>query len=281
MSYAMRMKRKVIFLILCCIGVTISALVLRERLFAQVQSPSTTVVGSVVDGPALFAANCGACHGSDGRSGERAPDIATRREVVSLSDADLIRTVENGVAGRGMPAFGYLGRTKVNAIVHHLRTLQGIGVASVAPGNPHRGEELFFGKAECSSCHMMNGHGGFIAADLSGYGQGRSVADIRAAIVDPDRKLNRSAQYVTVVTTDGKTYVGFIRSEDNFSFVLQSGDGAFRSFARSRVERVEYSGHSSMPRDYATRLSSKELDDLISYLLKTGSTERKIAKDDE
>lgn len=275
------MKSKVIFLTLCCIGATISALILRERLFAQVQSAPITVIGSVADGPALFAANCGACHGSDGRSGERAPDIATRREIVSLSDADLIRTVENGVAGRGMPAFGFLGRTKVNAIVHHLRTLQGIGSTSAAPGDPHRGEELFFGKAECSTCHMVNGHGGFIAADLSGYGLGRLVADMRAAIVDPDRKLDRSAQYVTVVTSDGKAYTGFVRSGDNFSFVLQSGDGVFRLFARSNVLRVEYSGHSSMPRDYATRLSSKELDDLISYLSKTGLTEKKIAKDDD
>jgi cytochrome c oxidase cbb3-type subunit 3 len=281
MSYTQRMKSKVTVLILCCICATISALILRERLFAQVQSAPSTVVVSVADGPVLFAANCGACHGSDGRSGERAPDIATRREVVSLSDADLIRTVENGVAGRGMPAFGFLGRTKIDAIIHHLRTLQGIGVATVAPGDPHRGERLFFGKAECSSCHMINGHGGFIAADLSGYGPGRSVADIRAAIVDPDRKLDRSAQCVTVVTTDGKIYTGFVRSGDNFSFVLQTGDGAFRLFARSNVMRIEYSGHSSMPRDYATRLSSKELDDLISYLLTTGPTERKISKDDD
>jgi len=275
------MKNKVAVLILCCIGAMTSALIARERLFAQGQSAPTTMVGSVADGPALFAANCGACHGSDGRSGERAPDIATRREVVSLSDADLIRTVENGVAGHGMPAFGFLGRTKVNAIIHHLRTLQGIGSTTAAPGDPHHGEELFFGKAECSSCHMMNGHGGFIAADLSGYGLGRSVADIRIAIVDPDRKLNRSAQYVTVVTTEGKTYTGFVRSGDNFSFILQSGDGVFRLFARSNVLRIEYSGHSSMPRDYAARLSSKELDDLISYLLKTGPTEKKIAKDDD
>ena len=281
MSYTQRMKSKVTVLILCCIGATISALILRERLLAQVEAPPSAVVDSVADGPALFAANCGACHGSDGRGGERAPNIATRREVVALSDADLIHIVENGVTGQGMPAFGFLGWAKVNAIIHHLRTLQGIGVATTVPGDPRRGEELFFGKAECSSCHMVNGHGGFIAADLSGYGLGRSIADIRVAIVDPDRKSDRSAQYVTVVTIDGKTYTGFIRNGDNFSLILLSEDGAFRSFARSSVVRVEYSGHSSMPRNYATRLSSKELDDLISYLLKTGSTERKIAKDDD
>ena len=31
------------------------------------------------DGVALFASNCAACHGVDGRSGERAPDIVSRK----------------------------------------------------------------------------------------------------------------------------------------------------------------------------------------------------------
>jgi hypothetical protein len=36
-----------------------------------------------------------------------------------------------------------------------------------------------------------------------------------------------------------------------------------------------------MPRDYEARLSSEELDDLVSYILKTGTDERKAAKDDD
>ena len=275
------MKSQVTVLILCCIGAMTSAVIPTERFFAQGQSLPAHAPIDPVDGASLFAANCGACHGSDGRSGERAPNIATRREVVSRSDADLIRTVENGLAGNGMPAFGYLGRAQIDAIVHHLRTLQGIDVAVAAPGDPHLGEALFFGKAECSSCHMVNGRGGFIAADLSGYGLGRSVADLRAAILDPDRRLDRSAQFVTIVTIDGKRCTGFIRNEDNFSLVLQTQDGAFRQFARDKVARVELSGHSSMPRDYENRLSSKELDDLISYLVRAGSAERKVTKDDD
>jgi cytochrome c oxidase cbb3-type subunit 3 len=245
----------------------------REHLLAQEQPAS--------NGAALFAANCAACHGSDGRSGERAPDIATRREVVSRSNADLTRILENGLPGNGMPSFGYLGRDKLTALVRHLRTLQGIGVTIAVPGDAHLGEALFFGKAGCSNCHMIQGRGGYLASDLSGYGLGRSAQDARTAIVDPDRKLNRSAQYVSVVTVNGQRSEGFIRNEDNFFLVLQTENGAYRLFAKDQVARIEYSNHSSMPRDYEARLSSEELDDLVSYILKTATDERKAAKDDD
>jgi cytochrome c oxidase cbb3-type subunit III len=267
------MKNNRAVLVTCSMAAILGIAAAREHLLAQEQPAS--------NGAALFAANCAACHGSDGRSGERAPDIATRREVVSRSNADLTRILENGLPGNGMPSFGYLGRDKLTALVRHLRTLQGIGVTIAVPGDAYLGEALFFGKAGCSNCHMIQGRGGYLASDLSGYGLGRSAQDARTAIVDPDRKLNRSAQYVSVVTVNGQRSEGFIRNEDNFSLVLQTENGAYRLFAKDQVARIEYSNHSSMPRDYEARLSSEELDDLVSYILKTATDERKAAKDDD
>ncbi len=238
---------------------------------------------STADGPVLFASNCAACHGSDGASGERAPDIARRREVVSRSDGDLTRIVRDGVPGTGMPGFGYLGELKVSAIVRHLRSLQGMHSETTVPGDVRRGEELFFGKAECGNCHMVNGRGGFQSSDLSGYGRGRAATEIRESITDPDRKLDRSAQTVTVTTKEGARWEGRIRSEDNFSLVLQTDDGVFRFFYRDHLAHVEYGGHSAMPLDYKSRLSNKELDDLVSYILtaKTAENARPVKDDDD
>lgn len=226
-----------------------------------------------INGQAIFAANCSACHGSDGRGGERAPSIATRREVVSRPDSDLIHIVQNGVPGTAMPGFGYMGPEKINAVVHYLRTLQGIGVEVKAPGNPRLGEQLFYGKAECFKCHMVHGQGGFFGNDLSSYGFGRSIENIRAAIVNPDQNLDRKSESVTVVTTDRHKFTGAIRSEDNFSLILQTEDGSFHSFSKDEIARVDYSGHSLMPDDYGNKLSSREIDDLVSYLLKTDAPE--------
>ena len=152
---------------------------------AAAQSPAAT--SSQVNGQAIFSANCGACHGADGRGGERAPSIATRREVIKLSDADLTRTVQNGLGGNGMPAFGYLGDAKIHAVVAYLRTLQGFGASAKVRGDPVAGGKLFFGKAGCSACHMMNGRGGFLAEDLTGYGLGQSP--------DAIRQFDRAAEY--------------------------------------------------------------------------------------
>jgi cytochrome c oxidase cbb3-type subunit III len=226
------------------------------------------------NGPQLFASTCGACHGSDGRSGERAPNIATRREVVALTDADLIRIVQHGIAGTGMPAFGYLGDEKIKAIVAHLRTLQGVGAAVHLPGDPVQGESIFFGRAACGNCHMVNGRGGFVAEDLSGYGSGHSADDLRASILHPGRKQEREASAVTIVMKDGSRLAGMIRSQDNFSIVLQDSDGGFHLASRSKVLRTEPDKTLMMPDDYESRLSSKDLDDLLRYLLKPGANDK-------
>jgi cytochrome c oxidase cbb3-type subunit 3 len=250
----------------CCAALLFVSLFVFKLADAQAQDN--------ISGQAVFAANCSACHGSDGRGGERAPNIATRREVVSRADADLIRAVQNGVPGTAMPAFGYMGALKINAVIQYLRSLQGIGVAVKVPGDPDLGENLFYGKAECSKCHMVNGRGGFLSSDLSGYGFGRSVEGVRSAILNPDRSMDRRSEAITVVAEDQHRFTGLIRNEDNFSLILQTEDGSFHTYSKEKIIRVEYSGHSLMPNDYEDKLSSKEIDDLVSYLLKAGAPER-------
>lgn len=218
-------------------------------------------------GAAIFAANCAACHGSDGRGGERAPNIATSHEVVSLADADLKGIVENGIAGAGMPSFRALGADSVNAVVAYLRTLQGVGAAAALPGDPAAGQTLFFGKAGCSTCHMVGGRGGFLGGDLSGFGRGRTAEAVRTAILDPAIGPQNRGELAQVVTVQGGVFSGLIRAEDNFSVVLQTRDGAFHTFFRDRIRSLNFSGHPLMPQDLRSRLSGKEIDDLVSYLL--------------
>jgi cytochrome c oxidase cbb3-type subunit 3 len=215
----------------------------------------------------LFASNCAACHGLDGRGGERAPDIATRREVQRLSDAALLRVIEAGVPGTGMPGFRSLGNAKIRAIMRHLRSLQGRQSKIVVAGNPQSGEALFFGTAGCAQCHMINGVGGFIGSDLTNYAQTQSANEIREVITRPDQYLGSRARLTTVTTRDGRQYEGIVRNDDNFSLQVQSQDGAFHLFMKSEVQRIEQQGKSLMPTDYGSRLSTQQLDDLSSYLI--------------
>ncbi|MCU1226912.1 MAG: cytochrome c class [Edaphobacter sp.] len=222
-------------------------------------------------GERLFSSNCAACHGADGRGGERAPNIVTLRNVVSLTDADLEAIVKKGLPGVGMPPFGYLGDQKVSDVVAYLRVLQGKGTVAKVTGNSQAGRALFYGKAECSRCHMMHGEGGFIATDLSAYGNNISAADIRRAIVDPDQHLEPTSTVVEIQTLNGQHISGLLRTEDNFNISLLTEDGRFHMYSKAKLANVRHTTHSIMPKDYGSKLSSKELEDLVSFLITTAS----------
>ena len=114
---------------------------------------------------------------------------------------------------------------------------------------------------------MANGQGGFMGSDLSSFGSTQSPAEIRSAITDPNRNLDPRKRTVIVTTGSGQTLTGMARNEDNFSLQLQTPDGTFHLLNKSELQKIEYQPRSLMPDDYASRLSSKELDDLVSYLV--------------
>jgi len=134
---------------------------LAGSLNARSQISSRTGVGapSTASGQAVFASSCAGCHGLDGRGGERAPGIVGNARVQRMSDAEIAAIISNGIPDTGMPAFHALSPEQVRTIVEYLRSLQGQEKAQPLPGDPVRGRAIFFGKGECSSCHMMRGGG--------------------------------------------------------------------------------------------------------------------------
>ena len=222
-------------------------------------------------GKQTFTSTCAGCHGLDGRGGERAPNIAERAHVQRFSDAQISHIIENGVPGTGMPAFHSLQQSDVQAIVAYLRILQGRTKTLELPGDPDRGEILFFGKAGCSGCHMVAGKGGFIASDLSSYASTHTAEQIRSAIVSRLPDTNLQARLVTATTRGGEKVVGRVRNEDNFSLQLQTLDGTFYSVTKSDLARLEYNSQALMPSDYSSTLSPNELNDLVSYVMRVDS----------
>jgi putative heme-binding domain-containing protein len=227
--------------------------------------------GNAAAGSRIFSTNCAGCHGSDGRGGERGPNIATARNIAALGDTELMNFVRNGVSGAGMPAFSFLGERGVSDVVAYLRILQGKTDAVKVTGDAAAGRTLFFGSAECSKCHMMHGEGGFIASDLSEYGRSIAPERIRSAIVEPEKVVSPASEVVEVHTAKGESIQGVLRAEDNFTLVIQLQDGRYRRFEKDRLTNVRRTGQSLMPRDYRSRLSARELDDLVSYLVRSAA----------
>ena len=88
-------------------------------------------------GQELFAKNCALCHGDDGDGGGKFAYLMNPRprdfqqgnfklsmtENQSPSDADLFRTISNGMPGSAMPPWGHLPKTDIDALVAHVRQI--------------------------------------------------------------------------------------------------------------------------------------------------------------
>jgi cytochrome c oxidase cbb3-type subunit III len=238
-------------------------------------SPSTS------GGQQTFDSSCASCHGLDGRGGERAPDIATRPEIARLSDQDLLKVLRSGIPEKGMPSFAALGSAKLSALLSYVRSLQGKGTAMPVVGNTEKGKELYWGKAGCSECHMVNGAGGFLGPDLSKYGENHSVTEIHAAIVQPEKIPGTRGHVAELTAKDGKVYAGLVRNEDNFSLQVLSLDGTFHLFSKSDLTAIHFRQEPLMPGDYGSKLSVADVDALAAYLAGLARTKQKRGEEFE
>jgi cytochrome c oxidase cbb3-type subunit 3 len=225
-------------------------------------------------GRRTFESTCASCHGLNGRGGERAPDIATRPEVLRLSDSETLKVLREGILQKGMPPFAALGQARLSELLSYLRLLQGKVEMSSVTANTEEGKAIYAGKGGCVQCHMIHGAGGFIGPDLSDYGPSHSADAIRDAIVSADRRPGEHKGLAKATTTEGQRISGLVRNEDNFSVQLQSLDGTFHLLEKSKLSELSFDTAPVMPSDYGSKLSKLELDQLIAYLSSVGGAKR-------
>ena len=133
----------------------------------------------VVDFGTLYAQNCAACHGAEGRGGA---SIALANPVyLAIVDENAVHNVvANGVRGTSMPAFarsagGMLTDEQINVITSGMFSrwgrkgiLDGTNPPSYAAkttGDVAHGEIVF--GTYCASCHGTEGHGGSKGSAIS------------------------------------------------------------------------------------------------------------------
>ena len=263
---------------ICVVVAAFFAILIANSVLAQPagqQGATKSRAATVAAGRQTFSSTCASCHGLDGRGGERGPDIATRAEITRLTDEETLKVLRAGIPEKGMPPFAGLGSAKLMALLSYIRALQGKGAQAQAPGDADKGKELFSGKAGCSTCHMVNGSGGFLGPELSGYGGNHSAAEIRAAILSPKERTDGRYRVAELTAKDGRSYSGIVRNEDNFSVQLQSSDGVFHFISKSDVAAINYRKEPLMPADYGSKLSAAEVDALAAYLFQAAHAKSK------
>ena len=241
---------------------------------AKRNSSSEQATKTVLPGRGTFNSTCAPCHGLDGRGSDKAVNIAENARAQRLSDAELTNIISNGIPETGMPAFHTLSPSQVRAVVGYVRSLQGRGEAHTVRGDAKHGREIFFGKGDCSNCHTIAGEGGFLGPDLTDYAATASADGIRNEIVRSPRTPGHGNRQAVITTTKGDRLEGLIRNEDNFSIQLQTKDGNFYLLKKTEIQSSQNLDGSLMPANYRERLTDGELDDLVSYLMKTPDPSR-------
>src|SRR6266436_754478 len=227
-------RRRLGFLFGCAVVVACAAAAILVH--AQDKNPFSGDAKAAKLGESQFRANCAFCHGLGARGGGRGPDLSRAQKRHGNSDADLFRTINEGVPGTAMPPNGAtqqgVGMTEeeIWQVISYIRSVQVKAPAQLA-GNAAHGKELFYGSAACSTCHMIQGKGGRLGPDLSTTGSARSTDYLVESLRSPSRRLAQgiseamkefSQEYetVTVVTADGTKFLGVVLNEDHFTLQM-------------------------------------------------------------
>src|ERR1700745_1110311 len=183
-----------------------------------------------------FRINCAFCHGLGARGGGRGPDLTHAQKRHGISDAEMFQNISNGIPGTAMPANGTNGQgvgmtdEEIWQIITYLRSIQ-LKAPIKNLGNAVHGKQLFYGDANCSTCHMLEGKGGRVGPDLTSVGASRTVESLVESVRKPSQRLawglteptkEFAQQYetVTVVTANGEEIKGVTLNEDSFSLQL-------------------------------------------------------------
>ena len=234
-----------------------------------------------------FRVNCAFCHGLSAKGGGRGPDLTKAQKKHGNSDADLFRTISQGVAGTAMPAGtnGGIGvgmtDEEIWQVITYIRSVQ-VKAPEKPIGDAAHGRDLYFGKARCGTCHMVEGKGGRLGPDLSAVGSARATDYIVDSVRNPSRRLAQGVaeamkefpqeyETVTVVTPEGKRITGVAMNEDSFTVQMMDADEKIYLFEKDKLKSFEKSRESLMPPYDAKILSDQELNDIIAFLLNPGA----------
>lgn len=215
-------------------------------------------------GAQIFATQCTACHGT---SGDLIPGVNFRAGIFKrvVSDNDLRATITTGVPGTEMRPFAF-GASELTGIVSYLRNMNSFDAKGSVIGNAARGQALFQGAGNCTSCHAINGKGPRVAPDLGDIGVLRTADLLHRKLVDPAGNLLPVNRSVRAVTKDGKTINGRRLNEDTYTVQLIDEQEHLVSLTKADLREFTVLKTTSMP-SYKDKFSAQELADVEAYLL--------------
>lgn len=264
-----------------CAGLSVAAVLRaqaggRGRAASPITNPREGDTEAIRAGAVIYRARCGSCHGADAKGAVGGGDLSglwSATDPGLRPDQQLFQSIRRGLPN-SLKVHSFGPDTDVWAVLAYLRSLDSATAPAHSPGDAPRGEQIF--KAQCSSCHQIDGYGGHLGPDLSQIGAGRS----RPALA---HKIRHASSYimavysggfviegyqpVTLVTQEGQRIRGVKKNEDAFSIQIMDSNERLQGFLKADLREVVNDDTSLMPDFGSDRLPNRDLEDLLAYLI--------------
>ena len=277
-------RRQGLLVTLLCAMLLLAACVARA---ADDRNPFAGDAKAAKAGEYEFRINCALCHGLGAHGGGRGPDLTRIQKKHVHSDAEMFQVISSGIPGTVMPANGTNGQgvgmtdEEIWQIITYIRSVE-VKATANPTGNAAHGKELFYGDANCSLCHMIEGKGGRVGPELTAVGGSRTREAIIDSVRNPSRRLawgltestkefSQEYETITVVTADGKKIKGVALNEDSFSVQMMDSGEQIYLLGKDKLRSFKKSRESLMPQYNPDILSDKDLEDLVAYLISVGA----------
>ena len=232
-------------------------------------------LASIERGQKTFVQNCGFCHGSRAKGGEKGPDLL--RSVLVLDDENgqsIGHVILKGRPDKGMPKF-VMTPEQIADISNFLHdSIKGAAnrdsyqILNIVTGDPKAGEAYFNGAGNCASCHSVTG-------DLKGIGGKYDPVTLQDKMLlprdrwDGNTPSQKSAVTVTVTLPTGEAITGRLLGVNDFVVALRDESGAFRSFTRKDESNpgVEIHDPLKVHTDKLKSYTDEDIHNLTAYLV--------------
>ena len=194
----------------------------------------------------------------DAIDGKRLP----RKDLTAFTVGQMQLLKDDKLVARVNDVWGTLRATpaeKQKLIAQYKRQL---GPQALEGADQSHGREVY--KKNCGKCHKLFGDGGEIGPDITG--SNRSNLDyILQNILDPSAVVGKDYQMTTVITNDGRTVSGLIKTENDSALTLHTiNEDAV--IDKSDIDIRKKSELSLMPEGQLKEMNRAEVRDLIAYL---------------
>jgi hypothetical protein len=118
----------------------------------------------------------------------------------------------------------------------------------------------------CLICHKVEGQGGLVGPDLTGYARGRTVETMVKSILEPAAEVAPQFAPWILEMKDGRTLEGMIVQENEGKIIIGRADGTTETVGSADVTSRSPTTGSVMPAGLANRMTRGEFRAVINYL---------------